>query len=140
MPLPGKPVEIGGAEEIRGPQAPPDQALARFAILNGLPLGLPAIPPVFSGVRRQMAPRAFISFQIEDRWARDFLVRQAKDGRTDVEFLDYSVKDPFDTAWKTNCKKQIARTHGTIVLIGPTTYRSDAVLWEIQETNRQQHY
>jgi MTH538 TIR-like domain (DUF1863) len=87
-----------------------------------------------------MPPRAFISFQMEDRWARDFLVQHAKDDRTAVEFIDYSVQSPFDTSWKTNCKERIGRTKGTIVLVGPTTYASDAVLWEIQETIRQQHY
>lgn len=87
-----------------------------------------------------MAPRAFISFEMEDRWARDFLVQQAKDKRNDIDFIDYSVQDPFDNSWKTNCRDRIARTKGTIVLVGPTTYRSEAVLWEIAETNRQQHY
>jgi hypothetical protein len=87
-----------------------------------------------------MAPHAFISFEMEDRWARDFLVQQANDKRNDIEFVDYSVQDPFDSAWKTNCKERIARTKGTIVLIGETTSRSEAVLWEIAETKRQDHY
>jgi len=87
-----------------------------------------------------VAPRAFISFEMEDRWARDFLVRQAHDKRTDIEFVDYSVQDPFDSSWKTNCRDRISRTKGTIVLVGPTTYESDAVLWEIAETTRQDHY
>lgn len=86
------------------------------------------------------APRAFISFEMEDRWARDFLVQQAKDKRNDIEFVDYSVQDPFDSSWKTQCKERIARTHGTIVLIGATTSKSEAVLWEIAETARQGHY
>jgi hypothetical protein len=87
-----------------------------------------------------MPPRAFISFEMEDEWARDFLAQQAKDRRNDIEFTDYSVHDPFDSAWKTNCKERITRTRGTIVLIGTTTYKSEAVLWEIAETSRQQHY
>lgn len=87
-----------------------------------------------------MAPRAFISFQMEDKWARDFLVQHAKDHRNDLEFVDYSVQDPFDTSWKANCSKRIARTKGTIVLIGSRTFQSSAVLWEIQETIRQSHY
>ncbi|HEY2093497.1 MAG TPA: TIR domain-containing protein [Thermoanaerobaculia bacterium] len=85
-------------------------------------------------------PRAFISFQMEDKWARDFLAQHAKDERNDIEFFDYSVKDPFDSSWKTECKKRVAMTRGTIVLVGPTTYTSEAVLWEIAETNRQEHY
>ena len=86
-----------------------------------------------------MPPKAFISFEMEDKWARDFLVQHAKDKRNDIEFGDYSVQDPFDNAWKTNCKERIRRTNGTIVLLGVTTYRSDAVLWEIAETIRQNH-
>jgi hypothetical protein len=87
-----------------------------------------------------MPPRAFVSFQMEDKWARDFLAQHAKDKRNDIAFVDYSVQDPFDSAWKTNCKARVAATKGTIVLVGPTTYKSDAVLWEIDETIRQGHY
>ncbi len=85
-------------------------------------------------------PRAFISFEMEDRWARDFLVQHAKDDRNDIEFYDYSVQNPFDSKWKTECVKRIALTKGTIVLVGPTTWSSEAVLWEIAETIRQDHY
>ena len=84
-------------------------------------------------------PRAFISFQMEDRYARDFLSQHAKDKRNDIEFVDYSVKKPWDSSWKTECKRRIAATKGTIVLIGATTYKSDAVLWEISETKKQEH-
>lgn len=87
-----------------------------------------------------MAPRAFISFEMEDRWARDFLVQHAKDKRNDIEFVDFSVQNPWDNSWKTQCRERIARTKGTIVLIGPTTHASEAVKWEIAETIRQGHY
>ena len=85
-------------------------------------------------------PRAFISFEMEDKWARDFLVQQARDKKNDIAFYDYSVKDPFDSKWKTECKKRIAMTKGTIVLVGETTWKSEAVLWEIAETIQQDHY
>jgi len=77
---------------------------------------------------------------MEDRWARDFLIEHARNKNNKIEFVDYSVHDPFDTKWKTNCKQRIAQTAGTIVLVGKTTYRSEAVLWEIAETARQGHY
>lgn len=86
------------------------------------------------------APKAFISFEMEDRWARDFLVQHAKDKNNDIEFVDYSVQDAFDNSWKTQCKERISRTKGTIVMVGPTTALSEAVLWEIAETARQGHY
>lgn len=85
-------------------------------------------------------PRAFLSFVYEDKWARDFLVQHAKDRRNDITFTDYSVHEAFDEKWKTNCRARIALTRGTIVLIGATTSRSEAVLWEIAETNRQGNY
>jgi len=85
-------------------------------------------------------PRAFISFKMEDKWARDFLVQHAKQKNSKIEFVDYSVHDPFNSKWKTNCKDRIARTAGTIVMIGKTTSKSEAVLWEIAETAKQGHY
>jgi len=85
-------------------------------------------------------PRAFISFEMEDVRYRNFLVQQAKDKKNDISFYDYSVQDPFDSKWKTECKKRIAATKGTIVMIGETTWKSEAVLWEIAETIRQDHY
>jgi hypothetical protein len=86
-----------------------------------------------------MAPRAFVSFELEDRWARDFLRHHARSERIPFEFIDYWVKEPFESKWKTNAKLRIGRSRGTIVLIGPTTYRSAAVIWEIAETKRQGH-
>lgn len=74
---------------------------------------------------------------MEDRWARDFLREHAHQQRVPFEFLDYSVKEPFESKWKTNAKARISLTKGTIVLIGSGTSRSDAVLWEIAESSRQ---
>jgi hypothetical protein len=87
-----------------------------------------------------MAPRAFISFEMEDQWARGFLVEHAHNERNDIQFVDYSVQNPFDSSWRTNCMDRIAKTKGTIVLVGPTTSKSEAVLWEIAETTRQGHH
>lgn len=49
------------------------------------------------------------------------------------------MQDPFDNSWKTQCKERIGRSKGTIVLIGETTHKSEAVKWEIDETIRQSH-
>jgi MTH538 TIR-like domain (DUF1863) len=86
-----------------------------------------------------MASRAFVSFQMEDRWARDFLVQHARDKRIPFQFLDYSIKEPFESKWKTNAKARISKSRGTIVLIGPKTASAAAVLWEIAETKKQRH-
>ncbi len=84
-------------------------------------------------------PRVFISFQMEDERTRNLLVGQARNKNTEIEFFDYSVREPFNEKWKTNCKARIAKTKGTVVLIGPTTHKSEAVAWEITETLRQRH-
>jgi hypothetical protein len=76
---------------------------------------------------------------MEDRWARDFLVQHARDKNTTIDFSDYSVHEPFDEKWKTNCRARIAQSKGTIVMIGEGTAKAEAVLWEIAETSRQSH-
>jgi hypothetical protein len=83
--------------------------------------------------------RAFVSFQMKDRWSRDFLVQHAHDRDTSVDFIDYSVHEPFDEKWKSKCGARIAETKGTIVMVGLNTARAEAVLWEIAETTRQRH-
>ena len=49
-----------------------------------------------------MAKRIFISFAIEDERLRDLLVGQARNEKSPFEFVDMSVKEPWDSAWKTN--------------------------------------
>ncbi|QKW28335.1 TIR domain-containing protein [Streptomyces seoulensis] len=84
-------------------------------------------------------PRAFISFRMEDRWARDFLKEHARNSKGEVEFIDYPIQDPFDSSWRARCELLISQTVGTIVLIGPTTYQSEPVEWEIRQTIEQGH-
>jgi len=92
-------------------------------------------------VERATNPRTqrnvFISFAIEDENQVNLLRSQAKDDRFDFQFRDYSIKQPFDEAWKTQCKEVIALTSVVIVAIGETTADSDAVDWEIREAHRQ---
>ncbi|MFY9299901.1 MAG: TIR domain-containing protein [Candidatus Nitrosotenuis sp.] len=79
----------------------------------------------------------FISFAVEDEAQVNLLRSQAKDDRFDFQFRDYSIKEPFDEAWKTQCKEIIALTSVVIVAIGETTADSEAVDWEIREAHRQ---
>ena len=51
--------------------------------------------------------RIFISFAIEDSTLRDFLVGQARNVNSPFEFVDMSVKQPWDSHWKTNCRTKI---------------------------------
>ena len=76
-------------------------------------------------------PRVFISFHIEDEAQVNLLRAQAKDPRYDIEFIDGSVKEPFDEKWKTQCTERIKKCDIIYVAIGPETSSRAAVLWEI---------
>jgi len=93
-----------------------------------------------NALKEQLKPRVrnvFISFHIEDESAINLLRHQSKDNEFGIHFRDYSVKEPFDSAWKTNCRERISRTSAMIVMIGPETYRREAVDWEIREALHQ---
>lgn len=77
--------------------------------------------------------RVFISFHVEDEAQVQLLRQQAKDERFDIEFIDYSVKEPFDNKWKTRCTERIKSSSVFICMIGPQTYKREAVLWEINK-------
>jgi hypothetical protein len=82
--------------------------------------------------------RAFLSF-VEEDLGRVILFRgQAKNERLDLEFADYSVKEPFDSLkaeYIGRCiADQIRPATLTICLYGPTTYTSARVDWELRKT------
>jgi len=76
--------------------------------------------------------KVFISFAIEDRFARDNLVYQAKQNHTPFEFIDMSVKTPWDYQWKTNCRVRIRECNGLIAFISDNTFYADGARWEIK--------
>lgn len=79
-----------------------------------------------------MAKRVFISFAIEDSKFRDFLVGQARNEKSPFEFVDMSVKEPWDSQWKTRCRTKIKGCDGVIALVSKNTAKADGQLWEIQ--------
>lgn len=78
-----------------------------------------------------MAKRIFVSFAIEDKFARDFLVQQAKDNRSPFEFTDMSVKEPWDSSWKTKCRERIKGCDGVIALLSRNTASAAGARWEM---------
>lgn len=76
--------------------------------------------------------RIFISFAIEDEWARDYLVGQAKNAKSPFEFVDMSVKEPWDSAWKTKCRTKIKGCDGVIAILSKNTARADGEKWEMK--------
>ena len=61
------------------------------------------------------------SFAYEDKVLRDFLVEQARNENSPFEFIDMSVKDPWESCWKTNCRAKIKMCDGVIAIITNNT-------------------
>ena len=76
--------------------------------------------------------RVFISFAIEDRVLRDFLVGQKKNSKNNIDFTDYSVKSPWSSQWKTNCRARIKGCAGMIGTVTKNTPKADGQLWELK--------
>lgn len=74
----------------------------------------------------------FISFAVEDKFARDHLVHQAEQARVPFTFYDMSVRTPFDSMWKTRCRDRIRQCDGVIALISKSTRLADGAKWEMQ--------
>lgn len=79
-----------------------------------------------------MAKRVFISFAVEDKWARDYLVGQAKNDNSPFEFVDMSVKEPWDDNWKTRCRTRVKGCDGMIAMVSKNTANAAGQLWEIK--------
>lgn len=74
----------------------------------------------------------FVAFAIEDERQRDFLKGQSLHPRKPFEFIDMSVKEPYDTAWKEKVRTRIKRSHGVIALVSKNSKDSSGQKWEIQ--------
>lgn len=77
--------------------------------------------------------KIFISFAMKDKKYRDFLVAQSKNDRSPFEFVDMSVKQPWDEeVWKEKCRSKIKMCDGIIVLLSKNTWNSGGARWEIK--------
>jgi len=74
----------------------------------------------------------FIAFAIEDERQRDFLKGQSLNTDSPFEYIDMSVKQPYDTDWKNRVRTRIRRSDGVIALISKNTLKSSGQKWEIQ--------
>jgi len=81
--------------------------------------------------------KVFISFAVQDKHYRDFLVGQAKNNKSPFEFTDMSVKKPWDASWKTRCRARIKGCDGLIALMSKKTLSADGARWEIKCANEE---
>ncbi len=73
----------------------------------------------------------FVAFAIEDERQRDLLKGQSLHTDTPFEFVDMSVKEPYDSGWKERVKTRIRRSDGVIALVSKNTLNSSGEKWEI---------
>lgn len=77
--------------------------------------------------------KIFVSFAIEDKFARDNLVYQAQhQGNVPFKFTDMSLNEPFDSKWKTRCRDRIKECDGVIAFISRNTRSAEGARWEIK--------
>jgi hypothetical protein len=74
----------------------------------------------------------FVAFAMEDKSQRDFLKGQSLNTKIPFEFVDMSVKEPYDSGWKDRVRTRIRRSDGVIALISRNSLSSSGQQWEIQ--------
>jgi hypothetical protein len=80
----------------------------------------------------------FISFATEDMDEVNLLRAHAKNEKSDIEFNDHSVQEPFDSERAEYIKQKIAerinRTSTTVVYLSKNTAQSKWVQWEVEKS------
>ncbi|MRS02982.1 TIR domain-containing protein [bacterium] len=73
----------------------------------------------------------FVAFAIEDERQRDFLKGQSLNTNSPFEYVDMSVKEPYDSNWKERVRTRIRRSDGVIALASKNSLSSTGQKWEI---------
>lgn len=74
----------------------------------------------------------FVAFAMEDKAQRDLLKGQSLNTESPFEYIDMSVKKPYDQEWKERVRTRIRRSDGVLALISKNTKNSSGEKWEIQ--------
>lgn len=83
-----------------------------------------------------MARTIFLSFAAEDRWLAEALRTQAERAPCDLELCVYPAREPFERARRVHVERMIDACAATVCLVGRTTWRSDAVNWEVRKSRQ----
>lgn len=73
----------------------------------------------------------FIAFAIEDEKQRNLLKGQSLNTNSPFEYVDMSVKEPYDSEWKERVRTRIRRSDGVIALVSKNSLSSSGQKWEI---------
>ena len=73
----------------------------------------------------------FVAFAMEDKTSRDLLKGQSLHTNSPFEYIDMSVKEPYDKEWKERVRTRIRRSDGVIALVSKNSLTSSGQKWEI---------
>lgn len=76
--------------------------------------------------------RIFTSFAIEDKNLREMLIGQRNNNHSTIEFTDLSVKEPWNSSWKTKCRTRVKGCDGMIVIVTKNSKNATGQLWEVK--------
>ena len=80
----------------------------------------------------------FISFDSRDLGDVNLLRGQAKNENNDLEFNDYSLKEPFNSEKaeyiKSGIRERIRQASVTVIYVSDVTHQSEWVAWEARES------
>jgi hypothetical protein len=68
---------------------------------------------------------------MEDRRYRDLLKGQSLGVSSPFAYTDMSVKNPWESSWKTHCRTRIRSCAGVIALLSANTAKAAGERWEI---------
>jgi len=82
--------------------------------------------------------KVFVSFRHTDKKMIDFLRGQAKNEGSELDFIDMSLKVPFNSEnaeyIKRGIRARIDQSSVTLVAVSEDTHKSDWVNWEVEES------
>ncbi len=74
----------------------------------------------------------FVAFAIEDARIRDLIKGQSLHTDCPFEYVDMSVKEPYDENWKERVRARILRSDGVIAIVSKNSLSSTGQKWELQ--------
>jgi hypothetical protein len=74
----------------------------------------------------------FVAFAIEDERIRDLVKGQSLHTRTAFEYIDMSVKEAYETDWKSKVRTRIKRSDGVLALVSKSSLKSSGQQWELE--------
>jgi len=74
----------------------------------------------------------FVAFAMDDQNIRDMIKGQSLNTDSPFEYIDMSVKEAYDTGWKSKVRTRIKRSDGVLAIISKNSLSSTGQEWEIK--------